>query len=90
MMDILTDEEKKQIRQRIREAASQGGSPFLFRRFKKGNDYIIECKEVDADSIMYFCKGNSVLNAYKKQPKEKFKKELDALVADGWEQYPKE
>jgi len=87
-MGILTDEEKTQMKQRIRTAASQAGSPFLFRRFKKGEDYIIECKEVDADSIMYFCNGDSIFNAYKKQPKEEFKKELDAIIADGWEQYP--
>jgi len=86
----MTDEEKKQMRQRIREAASQAGSPFLFRRFKKGDDYIIECKEVDADSIMYFCKGDSIFNAYKKQTKVEFKKEMSTLIADGWEHYPKE
>jgi chaperonin cofactor prefoldin len=84
-MDIMTDEEKKQMKQRIRLAASIAGSPFLFHRFKRGEDHIIECKEVDADSIMYFCKGDSIYNAYKKQLKADFKKEMDTLVADGWE-----
>ena len=84
-MDIFTDEEKKQMKQRIRMAAGIAGSPFLFHRFKKGEDHIIECKEVDAENIMYFCKGRSIYDAYKKQPKNEFLRELPNLLKDGWE-----
>jgi len=84
-MDIFTDEEKKQMKQRIRTATSIAGSQFLFWRYKKGENYIVECKEVDAESIMYFCKGQRIYNAYKKQLKKEFENELPQLLIDGWE-----
>jgi len=84
-MDVFTKEEKKQMKQRIRMAAGIAGSPFLFWRYKKDEDYIVECKEVDTDSIMYFCKGQRIYNAYKKQLKSDFIKELPQLLEDRWE-----
>jgi hypothetical protein len=83
-MYILTEKEKKQMKERILIATTIAGSTFLFLRFKKGDDYIIECKEVGADSTMYFCKGEDIFNAYKKQLLSEFRISINRLKKEGW------
>ena len=77
---IFNDNDIADLRQRMGAAFEIDGRPFLFHRFKKGNDTIAEDKE---RNLIYFF-TDKFYNIYKAMPKDEFVNEIQIYINDGW------